>query len=336
MSYVKQTWEDLPSQNTPITAARLNHMEDGIAEAWEHGGSGVGETLKIGTILPYSGSSSNLPVGYMLCDGTAISRTTYSELFNIIGTSFGTGDGSTTFNLPNLKGKVLTGLNENDADFASMGMTGGSKFIQDHTHTSMYSVETTGAKGSSYASMPFVRAGGSTADSAIMKTASVASLTTGNAGNLQPYVVVNYIIKVMETTPTAAQIVGTYTENDSDGYSTNYINTLQAYSLTETRVGTWIDDKPIYRKVISLGLLPNNTTKRVASGISNLEFVTSLCGIALAGTYFITLPDSYPVNVNYNVRLSYDLSTNEIVITAGADRSTYSGYAIIEYTKTTD
>lgn len=224
MSYTKQTWEDLPSQNTPITAARLNHMEDGIAEAWEHGGSGVGETLRIGTILPYTGNSSNLPVGYMLCNGTALSRTTYAELFNVIGTSFGAGDGSTTFNLPDLKGKVLTGLDENDTDFASMGTTGGSKFIQDHTHNSMYSVEPTGAKGSSYAGMPFVRAGASTADSVIMKTASVASLTTGDAGNLQPYVVVNYIIKVMETTPTAAQIVGTYTESDSDGYSTNYVN----------------------------------------------------------------------------------------------------------------
>lgn len=123
---------------------------------------------------------------------------------------------------------------------------------------------------------------------------------------------------------------------DAINENVDSIDVLKTYSSAETKVGIWIDNKPIYRKVISLGLLPNNTTKRVASGISNLEFVTYLYGIALAGTYFITLPDSYPVNVNYNVRLSYDLSTNEIVITAGADRSTYSGYAIIEYTKTTD
>lgn len=38
MAYIKQTWENLPSTNTPISAERLNHMEDGIAEAWEHGG----------------------------------------------------------------------------------------------------------------------------------------------------------------------------------------------------------------------------------------------------------------------------------------------------------
>ena len=208
MSYVKQTWEDLPSQNTPITAARLNHMEDGIAEAWEHGGSGVGETLRIGTILPYSGSSSNLPVGYMLCDGTALSRTTYSELFSVIGTSFGAGDGSTTFNLPDLKGKVPVGLNSTDTSFDALGETGGNKTHR-HTQTLAFTDQYVSANGLAYTS------GG---------TVPVSAHYTGYESSLQPYVVVNYIIKVMETTPTAAQIVGTYTESDSDGYSTNYIN----------------------------------------------------------------------------------------------------------------
>lgn len=52
----------------------------------------------IGTILPYGGDTA--PTGYLLCDGAAISRTDYADLFAVIGTSFGTGDGTTTFNVP--------------------------------------------------------------------------------------------------------------------------------------------------------------------------------------------------------------------------------------------
>ncbi len=123
---------------------------------------------------------------------------------------------------------------------------------------------------------------------------------------------------------------------DAINENVDSINVLKTYSSEETKVGIWIDDKPIYRKVISLGLLPNNTTKRVASGITDLEFITHLYGTALGGTYFITLPDSYPSSSEYSVRLSYDLNTNEIVILTASNRNTYSGYAIIEYTKTTD
>ena len=65
----------------------------------------------IGTILAFGGS--DIPTGWHLCDGTAVSRTTYAELFSVIGTSFGTGDGSTTFNLPDLRGEFLRGAGTN-------------------------------------------------------------------------------------------------------------------------------------------------------------------------------------------------------------------------------
>ena len=83
------------------------------------------EYLPIGTILPYS--STTVPSGFMICDGRAISRTTYSDLFAIIGTTYGTGDGSTTFNLPNIKGRTLVGYDSNDSDFNTVGKTSGSK-----------------------------------------------------------------------------------------------------------------------------------------------------------------------------------------------------------------
>ncbi len=60
-----------------------------------------------GAILPYGGSAA--PSNFLLCDGTAVSRTTYLTLFGIIGTTYGIGDNSTTFNLPNLKNRVPIG-----------------------------------------------------------------------------------------------------------------------------------------------------------------------------------------------------------------------------------
>jgi microcystin-dependent protein len=59
--------------------------------------------MPTGVILPYGGTTA--PTGWLACDGTAISRTTYASLFTSIGTSFGVGDGSTTFNLPDLRGR---------------------------------------------------------------------------------------------------------------------------------------------------------------------------------------------------------------------------------------
>lgn len=62
-------------------------------------------TLPTGTIIPYSTASA--PDGYLSCNGAAISRETYKNLFTIIGTTYGEGDGSTTFNIPNLSNAVM-------------------------------------------------------------------------------------------------------------------------------------------------------------------------------------------------------------------------------------
>jgi microcystin-dependent protein len=67
----------------------------------------------VGTINGFAGASA--PNFWLLCDGRAISRTTYVDLFNIIGTTFGAGNGTTTFNIPDLRGRVLTGLDSMSA-----------------------------------------------------------------------------------------------------------------------------------------------------------------------------------------------------------------------------
>lgn len=75
-------------------------------------------------------ATNTAPTGWLVCDGTAVSRSTYSGLFAILGTTYGAGDGSTTFNLPNLKGRVAVGRDSADSDFDVLGETRGSK-----THT---------------------------------------------------------------------------------------------------------------------------------------------------------------------------------------------------------
>jgi len=92
-----------------------------------------------GTILPYAsadGDPSNLPSGYLYCNGDAVSRTTYSDLFAVCGTAFGVGDGSTTFNVPDMSNRFMLGSQGMGAAtppaVPDVGDTGGSF---DHTHS---------------------------------------------------------------------------------------------------------------------------------------------------------------------------------------------------------
>jgi microcystin-dependent protein len=64
------------------------------------------QLIPIGALLPYAGTQA--PTGYLMCNGSAVSRTTYVALFTVIGTVYGVGDGSTTFNLPNFQSASAT------------------------------------------------------------------------------------------------------------------------------------------------------------------------------------------------------------------------------------
>ena len=83
----------------------------------------LSSSIPVGTILAWS--TTTAPNGYLICDGSAISRTTYAELFSVIGTTYGPGDGKTTFNLPN--GGVLFGNNfPVVGNGITLGLTNGS------------------------------------------------------------------------------------------------------------------------------------------------------------------------------------------------------------------
>jgi microcystin-dependent protein len=89
----------------------------------------------VGAVTPYAGSSA--PPGWLIADGSVVSRTTYPELFAAIGTTYGAGDGSTTFNLPDLRGRTVAGVGTN-ADVDSLNDNEGAALglrRPAHTHT---------------------------------------------------------------------------------------------------------------------------------------------------------------------------------------------------------
>jgi microcystin-dependent protein len=74
---------------------------------------------EVGAIKPWTKATA--PAGYVLCNGAAISRTTYADLFGVIGTTYGAGDSSTTFNVPQLQGKLPQGYDGNTYNLAGTG-----------------------------------------------------------------------------------------------------------------------------------------------------------------------------------------------------------------------
>lgn len=192
------------------------------------GGAGGGDSTPIGTVEAYAGA--NAPDGYLLCDGSAVSRTTYSDLYNVIGTTYGSGDGSTTFNLPNIKGKVVVMLDSNDTDFDTLGETGGNK---KHHHLTPIGFDPNnflygyaGSDGNPAYGSEVVYdikrnslTGFTQADN---EPARIAN--TNDSSSLQPYIVLNYIIKATKVTPTQAQVVNTRSDSTEDTYSCDYVN----------------------------------------------------------------------------------------------------------------
>lgn len=85
-------------------------------------------SVPIGVPLPFTGTVA--PARFLMCDGAAVSRSTYAELFTVVGTTFGEGDGSTTFNLPDLRGRTVVGVAGDWTELDAVGKTHGAR-----THT---------------------------------------------------------------------------------------------------------------------------------------------------------------------------------------------------------
>jgi len=163
--------------------------------------------------------TNTVPTGYLLLDGSNVSRTTYADLFAVWGTTFGAGDGSTTFGLPNCKGRVMVGRDPAQTEFDTIGEVGGAKThtltvaempthnhggttgndSPDHTHG--YNQEGGLPSTTSVGGTPgFLISGTSQNQSTGASTRHTHSISSQGGGgahnNLQPYIVSNYIVKV--------------------------------------------------------------------------------------------------------------------------------------------
>lgn len=306
------------------------------------GGSATGDTLPIGSMVPYPKAVP--PENWLTCDGSAISRADYPELFNAIGTTFGEGDGSTTFNLPNSKGRTIVGLDAEDTDFNAIGKTLGEKThalttneLPKHGHiTGEQHYGISASSGTDSATVTYTKDG------------SLTGLTGDDQphNNIQPSIVITYIIKAKQSAGLVATVVDSLTSTSTtDALSAKQgkelsgkITKNSTYSTVEQAVGTWIDGKTIYRKVINFGALPNATKKEVQHNISNLKNFTKIEGIAIRNdntNFSQSLPLIYKnVDAGYNTAL---IANNTVVgIETNNDRSNFNGYVTLEYTKTVE
>ena len=157
--------------------------------------------VNTGTVMSWS--NSTIPSGFLECDGSAVSRTTYSALFAVISTDYGSGDGSSTFNLPDLQDKTMVGASSGKA----YSTTGGAESVTVSNHTlttselASHNHATTMGGTNSISGIMENRAptGGGTHRGTInLSNASQGSNSAHNHGSLsvlQPYMALKFMIK---------------------------------------------------------------------------------------------------------------------------------------------
>ena len=142
------------------------------------------EITPIGTVSAFAGASA--PDKYLMCDGSTISRTTYSDLYAVLGDVYGNGDGSTTFEIPDLRGEFLRGLDGGRGVDASRTLgSAQSDLLKSHTHQ-VQNVFSGGGTGDEENYVSNVTARRSTID----------TLSSGGAETRPRNIAMNYIIKV--------------------------------------------------------------------------------------------------------------------------------------------
>jgi len=165
--------------------------------------------VETGSILPYGGAYTDTVSGYLQCDGDAVSRTTYSDLFGVTSTQFGVGDGATTFNLPDFNSKFARGAPSS----TSCGATGGADTVSlseanlaSHTHTASvtdgghsHTMPSAPSTGSYTPCMPYQSNNAAPYTSSTATTGiTVANSSTGSGTahqNMPAYLEILYIIK---------------------------------------------------------------------------------------------------------------------------------------------
>ena len=300
----------------------------------------VNDSVPIGAIQAYGGETA--PAGWLICDGSTVSRTGYSELFSAIGTAFGEGDGSTTFNLPDLRGRTAIGSGlgtDRDAVERTLGQTGGhervtltTEQIPSHSHGYQKPVLMWGSGAN--AAWP---GSGTTAKGSDQWGYSGVANTGGGEShdNMQPYIVTNYIIKAKDHSITHPDLlpmldmiypVGCYFETSDNSFNPNVsIGGAWTLEVGETYTADWT---------------------ATSSNANNVQVTNSLT--LDAGTYLISVKspvcsqDScffglYPFGLTYSsIFFNQDIRTYTISVTQSTtifvvtNMSTATNYSYID------
>ncbi len=207
---------DLNVADVVPTGARIGYNGTEAPEGYEviSTSKNVSDNLPVGSGMDYFGTEA--PYGYLFADGSAISRTEYAELFAIIGTTYGAGDGSKTFNLPDKRSRVSVA--KDNGTFNTLGKTGGEEThvlttseIPSHSHeSSLYFTGYSGWSGNCPAGYYAFNLSNTvvkntdtaaiTGQTGVGRTPAGAAVGGSTAhNNLQPYLVCNYIIKAKNT-----------------------------------------------------------------------------------------------------------------------------------------
>lgn len=247
-----------------------------------------GDTLPIGGIIAFA--SDTIPSGWLLCDGRAVSRTEYAELFKVIGTKHGSGNGSTTFNLPNPKGRTLVGKDSTDTDFNELGKTGGEKThtltvdeMPSHKHELIVNKQQGGANA---ALQP-------TWGTAFSSTDSGSILATGGDqphNNLQPHIVTNFIIKAKNTVVVKGDVIQeTDTASTTNVYSAKAIDNKLKTNIVigqEFATGRIIDGKKEFGKKFTYENISGVKNYNFdATNISEFTHMEGFCTTSTGGKY---------------------------------------------------
>lgn len=333
----------------------INKVNKETGEVTTIGGATIYSDAPIGTVIPFCGDA--IPDGFLLADGQPLSRTEYSELFNVIGTTYGTGDGSTTFNLPSMKGMF---------DFTNKQVGHGSDAIlnfettyQSGSGTQNFTVQKSGyywvncilkqAEKKDYNFLQIQKSGISSrlyfrsfgaagkyeidefiwfekGDYVAKHEATDSGVGVDGYGKLwivpTTGVTTNYIIK--------AKMVG----NISDATQAA-ISEAVGYSTSEQLTGgKWIDGKPIYRRVFKADsqVTITNSWKNVSGITDAFNSIRSNIEMISEARFFADASSATSLN-----RLEFREDSGQLqIMVSGAVSITFQQLGIVlEYTKTT-